>query len=524
MQSAFPPGMVIYQIYPRSFQDTNGDGIGDLPGITSRLDYLHDLGVTAIWMSPFFTSPQADNGYDVSDYLNVDPAYGTLKDFDKLIAEAHKRGIQVVIDLVLNHTSQEHPWFTESRSSLDNPKRDWYVWRDGKQGERPPNNWLSIFGGSAWQLDETTGQYYLHTFFKEQPDLNWENPEVRRALRNVARFWLERGVDGFRLDAVYWFAKDPLFRNDPINEDYHPHREPLYESLHHVYSKGRPKLYMYMKELADVLMPYKNRYMISEAYPDDALQPDGYMDFYQRINPAVEAPFNFQSFEVEWKAKEFKDFIDRYQKALRPQDTPVYVLGNHDRPRVASRLGEHTTRAVAMLQATLPGTTVIYYGDEIGMKDVDIPAKYRRDQLDQTVPDYDQGRDPERTPMQWSGDKNAGFTTGTPWLPIGADFKTVNVNKQLNDTGSLLNLYRQLLALRKESEVLQKGSYEALEFKNRNLYGFLRSYGDDNLAIVINFSASEQAKLSLPGIVEVSTHGNSHIGTLLPGEGKIIRI
>lgn len=522
--SAFPPGLVIYQIYPRSFQDSNADGVGDLPGIIGRLDYLQDLGITAIWLSPFYPSPQVDAGYDISDYNNVDPLFGSLNDFDKLVAEAHKRDIKVVIDLVLNHTSDQHPWFVESRKSRDNPKRDWYVWRDAKPGDFPPNNWLSLFGGSAWERDPTTGQYYLHSFFKEQPDLNWANPEVRKAMHDVARFWLDRGVDGFRLDAVYWYAKDPQFRNDPINEEYNPHHQPLYESLHHTYSKGRPEVYKYMDDLAGVLARYDKRFMVSEAYPDEPLVPDGYVEFYKRVNPLIEAPFNFEGFEVDWRANKFKDFIDAYQKALKPGDTPVYVLGNHDRPRVASRFGEHAARAVAMLLATLPGASVLYYGDELGMLDTPIKPEQVRDTLETTVPGYKQGRDPERTPMQWSREKYAGFSSVKPWLPVNSNFTMYNVSTQLKDPGSLLNLYRELLAFRKKSVTIQQGSYEVLSFGNKHVYGYMRSHEDSTLVVVLNFSNDKEARLQLDGQVVISTHGNSMPNILQPGEGKIIEL
>ncbi|HZM64377.1 MAG TPA: alpha-amylase family glycosyl hydrolase, partial [Candidatus Saccharimonadales bacterium] len=309
-QSAFLPNMVVYQIYPRSFKDTNGDGIGDLPGIIEKLDYVRMLGADAIWICPFYPSPMVDFGYDVTDYQNIDPLFGTLADFDRLIAEAHKRGIRVITDLVFNHTSDQHPWFKESQSNKINPKRDWYIWHDGKSDSTPPNNWLSVFGGSAWEYDSETGQYYLHSFSKQQPDLNWDNPEVRQTMQGIMKFWLDRGVDGFRMDAVDFFAKDKALRDDPNNPAFQSAVDLPYDSLLHVYSKRQYRLFKYLQELATALSQVPGRFMLLEARPH--AQPDiwWYQQYYEQVDARVAAPFNLQYVQKPWEVGAFKQSID----------------------------------------------------------------------------------------------------------------------------------------------------------------------------------------------------------------------
>jgi alpha-glucosidase len=523
--SSFPPGLVIYQIYPRSFQDSNNDGIGDLLGIINRLDYLADLGITAIWICPIYKSPMADYGYDVSDYLAIDPSYGTMADFDTLLNAAHQRNIKVILDLVLNHTSTEHPWFQESRKSPDNPKRDWYVWKQPRSGGAPPNNWVSTFGGAAWELDPLTNEYYLHSFFKEQADLNWENPLVRAAIKNILRFWLDRGVDGFRLDAVYMYGKDPSFRDDPINPNFDARTENPYDALLHSNSEQQGSVFTHLSELANFLAGYPGRFMVTEAYPHEPFSAASYLEFYEHVNPLVAAPFNFMTMYLRWEAADFQRIIDRFQAALEPTYTPIYVYGNHDRTRLISRIGHDAARSAALLELMLPGTAVIYYGEELGMENVDIPALEVHDPLKENSPIRGVSRDVSRTPMQWDTTPNAAFSTVKPWLPIAKNFTTVNVATELAAHGSLLNLYKQLLAFRKQSEVIQHGSYTPLDLSDPELMGFVREYRGEKLAIVINFSKVSSIPLSLPGAVLLSTHAKAVDPlSLRPSEGRVIDI
>lgn len=443
----------IYQIYPRSFKDSNGDGIGDLRGIIEKLDYLKDndesLGVDAIWFSPIFPSPMADFGYDVSNYVDIDPVFGTLDDFKELIEKAHAKGIGVMVDFVPNHSSDLHPWFTESRSSKNNSKSEYYVWRDAKPDGSPPNNWLSIFGGSAWEYDETRQQYYLHTFLKEQPDLNWDNPAVRREMCDVVRFWLELGVDGLRADAVRWISKDPEYRDDPKNPKFDKSNKDLFDSLIHKNSRFGKKLFTYLKELTDVVAEYDNRIMIFEDYPDGNYSTkEQYLGFYG-VNPRVSMPFNFEGLWLPYDAQMYQRFISEFQGMLEyGTHTPVYCFSNHDNSRIVSRHGAEQARLLALLQLTLPGIPVVYYGDEIGMKDGNIPPEMIQDPVEKRKPGLGQGRDPERTPMQWDATQHAGFSNGEPWLPIDSEFTTRNVAIQREEADSYMALYRRLLALR----------------------------------------------------------------------------
>ncbi len=410
-------GSVVYQIYPRSFKDTDNNGIGDLAGITEKLGYLQWLGVDVIWLSPFYSSPMADFGYDVSNYEDVDPLFGSLNDFNHLVNEAHRRGIKIFMDFVPNHTSCEHLWFVDSRSSPASLRRDWYVWSDPGSGGGPPNNWLSIFGGPAWEFDTETKQYYLHTFLKEQPDLNWHNPEVRSAMKDMMRFWLNKGVDGFRADAVYWLAKDPELNDDAKNPHFDAARHNPYESLVHTNSRNGPKLFVYLKELAAVVAEYPDRFLVTEVTPEHASNTEEYLSFYTKIDPKVLAPFNFDGLELMWEASKFKRFIDGYQEVMKRGYLPVYVLGNHDKPRLASRIGPTEARAAALMLLTLPGMPFIYYGDEIGMENTKLLYHQHQDQVE-NVPHSNLGRDPERSPMQWTDAKYGGFSGIKPWLPL----------------------------------------------------------------------------------------------------------
>jgi alpha-glucosidase len=508
---------VIYQIYPRSFKDTTGNGVGDLRGVTSSLDYLADtLGVDAIWLSPFYPSPMADFGYDVADYTNVDPLFGTLADFDEVVAAAHRRGLRVVVDLVPNHSSDRHPWFVESRSTRHNPKRDWYIWAGPRPDGSPPNNWLSVFGGPAWEWDEKTGQYYLHSFLKEQPDLNWRNPAVKAAMFGVARFWLERGVDGFRVDVAHLIMKDPALRDDPPNP--RPgkslHR-PLgeYDSLLHMYDKGHPDVHGVYREFRQLLDEYsadRPRVSIGEVHIFDWSQWASYYGQPASGQGELHMPFNFQLLGVPWQAAEIRRVVDELEAALPPGAWPNYVLGNHDEPRLATRYGRTQARLAAMLLLTLRGTPTLYYGDELGMTDVPIPPDQMQDPWGRRVEGL--GRDPCRTPMQWSPAPNAGFSAPeTPhlWLPLAADYQEVNVECALAEPASILNLYHRLLAYRKASPALQWGSYRAVDDTPQHCYAFLRRAEDEHSLIALNFSGKEE-RLALPnlgqGQIALSTH------------------
>src|SRR6185436_14956605 len=408
---------VIYQIYPLSFQDSNGNGFGDLPGLLSRLDYLEWLGVDAIWLSPIYPSPMADWGYDVADYCDVDPRFGTLADADALIAAAHARGIRVLLDFVPNHTSERHPWFVESRSSRDSPKRGWYHWRDPAPGGGPPNNWISVFGGSAWTLDDATGQYYLHSFLREQPDLDWRHPEVRDAMHEAMRFWLRRGVDGFRVDVIHHLAKDPEYRDNPTNPDWIAGASNPYRRLLAVHTADRPEVHEVIAGIRAVVDEFPDRMLVGELY----LPLERLMVYYGSGGRGLQLPFNFQLIRLPWESRTLGAAIEAYEAMLPTFGWPNWVLGNHDKSRVASRVGPAQARVAAMMLLTLRGTPTLYYGDEIGMRDVPIPAERVRDPFERNVPGLGLGRDPERTPMQWDGGAGAGFTTGEPWLPVADD-------------------------------------------------------------------------------------------------------
>jgi alpha-glucosidase len=503
--------------------DSNGDGVGDLPGILSRLDYCHWLGVDALWLSPVFPSPMADFGYDVSDYTDIHPLFGTLHDFDALLAEAHRLGMRVLLDYVPNHTSDQHPWFIQSRSSRENPYRDWYIWRDPAPDGGPPNNWRSVFGGSAWQWEEHTGQYFLHSYLKEQPDLNWRNPDVQRAMFEVLRFWLGRGVDGFRVDAISRLIKDAAFRDDPPNPHYTPGQDPYYQLLP-TYSRDQPELRDVIRRMRQVLDEYGDRVMIGEAY----LPLPRLLTYYEA---GVHFPFNFQLIKLAWDPPAIRQVIDTYEAALSEQHWPNWVLGNHDNPRIATRVGPAQARVAAMLLLTLRGTPTMYYGDEIGMRDVPILPALARDPWGKNVPGFGLGRDPQRTPMQWSGEPHAGFTTATPWLPVAEDYPRVNVLAQRQAPTSLLNLYRRLLRLRGAEPALHVGRYTPVATDERALV-YQRTFAGTHFLVALNFRA-EPITVTRPevrGQVCLSTfldRDAEEVGGALPlrgNEGVILRL
>jgi alpha-glucosidase len=487
---------VIYQIYPRSFQDTNGDGVGDLKGIEWRLDHLVDLGVDAIWISPIYPSPMADFGYDVADYRGVDPIFGTLANFDNLLAMAHARMLRVLLDLVPNHTSAEHPWFVESRASRDNPKRGWYIWRDPGRDGGPPNNWISDFGGSAWEWDAVTRQYYYHAFLKEQPDLNWRNSDVRTAMYEVIRFWLDRGVDGFRIDVLWHMVKAVDFPDNPLNEAWQPSMGEMDRVLQ-LHSTDQPEVQEIAAEMRAIADGYATeergeRVLIGEIY----LPLDRLVRYYGQGRRGVHLPANFQLIDTPWEARTLATLIANYEAALPPDAWPNWVLGNHDRPRVATRRGPAQARVAAMLLLTLRGTPTLYYGDELGLTDVTIPPAQVQDPRELREPGLGLGRDPVRSPMPWDGSTNAGFSTVAPWLPLNADWPVRNVESQTDDASSILSLYRRLLAMRRSHSALSTGGFRLLDAVG-NVLAYERWQGLERLIVALNLGASPQT-LMLP--------------------------
>jgi len=535
-------GAIVYQVYPRSFYDANSDGIGDIAGVTAKLDYLKDLGVNAIWLSPFYPSPMADFGYDVADYCDVDPIFGELKDMDELIEKAHHKDIRVIVDLVPNHTSDEHEWFRQSRQSPSDPYSDWYIWKDAKGHDKdgqpiPPNNWISIMtGGSAWEWEASRQQFYLHTFDVRQPDLNWTNGKVREAIKDAMRFWLDRGVDGFRVDAVPYMAKDPLMRDEPPN----PHHEGAahYNSLLHPYNHGWPPMYAYLSEMAAVLKEPKYahsaRFMVTEAYPETHNSVEEYLEFYEGMDPEVAAPFIFEGLCIPWQAEPWQKFLATFHKTIdsfSPHCVASYAFGNHDQPRLVTRMGEPAARSSAVLLLTLPGMAFIYNGDEIGMKNGVIPRELVQDPA--ALEGY--GRDPERTPLQWSDAPNAGFTTAkSAWLPVADDYRTHNVETEASNPDSFLSLYRKLGKLRNESDALRYGRIEVLDSGHHDVLAFRRHSDDESFTVLINFS---KAKVAIkPGLLTdtakllVSSHSGYALSKrklenfeLLPYEGVLLK-
>jgi alpha-glucosidase len=505
----------IYQIYPRSFMDANGDGVGDLRGVIDRLEYIkgteESLGIDAIWFSPIFPSPQADMGYDVSDYCDIDPLFGTLEDFKELVEKAHKKDIKVMLDFVPNHSSHEHPWFIESKKNKNGPYGDYYTWRDAKPDGSLPNNWQSIFGGPAWTWDEVRQQYYLHTFLKEQPDLNWDNPAVRREMQNVVRFWMELGVDGIRADAVRGLSKDPELGDDPINEKWNGKQTDLnkFGSLIHTHSRFWKNLFPYLREMTDVIAEFDDRIMIFEDYPDEHFSTkEQYLGFYG-INPKVSMPFNFDGLHAQFDATSFRNFVTEFQGMLNPDEhTPVYCFSNHDKPRIVSRMGgQEQARLVALLQLTLPGLPTVYYGDELGMPNTPIRHDEIRDLSAFSSGDDSVGRDPCRTPMQWDTSEHAGFSNIKPWLPIGPTLLTSNVKTQTEERDSLLALYQRLLALRARHEILRHGTYEVLDEFGSNAFIFSRWHEGAHVYVALNFDSRPlSVKLPHKGRILCCTH------------------
>ena len=519
---------VIYQVYPRSFKDSNGDGTGDLQGLIDKLDYLSWLGVDAMWISPFYPSPMADFGYDISNYCDVDPLFGGMHTFDTLVEEAHRRNIKVIIDFVPNHTSDQHSWFQQSRQSRSDSRRDWYMWADAKADGSPPNNWLSMLGGSSakpgtlwkaeveqipppfvpagssWKWDAVTKQYYLHSFLEQQPDLNWRNSAVRAAMFDVLRFWLDRGVDGFRIDVANFILKDPLLRDNPPNSSnklVHKSRGD-YDSQLHIYDKAHPDVHGVLRELRTLLDSYDGqapRVAIGELA---VFTLQEWASYYGANLDELHIPFNFSFLGARWNAEAIRLVVDATEAILPVGAWPNYVLGNHDEPRVAGRFGRRSARTAMMLLLTLRGTPFMYYGDELGMRNVVIPPERIQDPQEKNVPGLGLGRDPSRTPMQWDAGPNAGFCSpdAEPWLPLANDYRQINVEVEREDPFSMLTLTHELLALRRSRSALNRGSYSALESDSKDCFAYVRKFDDERLVVALNFSDAPQlVKIAEPG-------------------------
>jgi len=480
---------VIYQIYPRSFADSNGDGLGDLAGIISRLDYLADLGIDAIWLSPFYPTPDKDFGYDISNYVDVDSRFGTLADFDRLVAEAHRRGIRVILDLVLNHTSAQHSWFLESRSSRNNPKRDWFIWRD------QPNNWQASFGGQAWEYDPVTGQYFLHLFTKEQPDVNWRNPEVRKAQLDVFRFWMERGVDGFRLDVFNAYFKHPDLPDNPPKFGLRG-----FDRQRHIYDIDRPEMIPFLNEMRLLLDSYPERYAVGETYFATPQKTVSYCG-PDKLHAAFSFDFTSMNLIYPWNPLWVMEQVIKREETFNAAGVwPTTVMSNHDLPRAASRYarGENDSQPfLAMtLLLTLRGTPFMYYGEEIGMRDIHLRRSEILDPAGMKYWPIYKGRDGCRSPMQWNDSTFAGFSTAKPWLPVHPNYIRRNVTSQQADPDSLFNFTKKLLALRKEIPALRRGDFIPLETP-RGMLAYLRQTEGQSVLVVLNFGG-RNAKFTLP--------------------------
>ncbi|MFD1787158.1 alpha-amylase family glycosyl hydrolase [Sphingomonas floccifaciens] len=508
---------VIYQIYPRSFQDSNGDGVGDLDGIIRRLDHVASLGVDAIWLSPVFPSPMDDFGYDVADYTGIDPMFGDLGDFDRLLAEVHARGLKLILDHVPNHSSARHPWFVESRSSRDNPKRDWYIWRDPAPDGGPPNNWISDFGGSAWEWDERSGQYYLHAFLPSQPDLNWRNPDLKRAMFDVLRFWLDRGVDGFRLDVLWHIVKAEGLPDNPPNPAWTPTQTERDRMIQR-FSTDQPEAHAIAAEMRALAESYGDRVLIGEIFLSD----DRLARWFGPPNRAeVHLPFNFHLVEASWEAATLGRTIAAYDASIPAHGWPNWVIGSHDAARIAARVGEAQARVAAMLLLTLRGTPTLYQGDEIGIGRVDIPTDRIRDPQHFRQPTLNIGRDRSRTPMPWDASTNAGFTTGDPWLPLNPDWPTRNVAVQQDDPTSMLTLYRRLLDLRRKTPALVTGLMTMVDAPP-GVLAYDRIMDGRRIRVLLNLT---DTTVTCPwqGTVLLSTlDGEPEPGRLAPNEGLIL--
>ena len=483
---------VVYQIYPRSFADSNGDGIGDLQGIIQKLDYLAALGVEAVWYSPFFTSPDADFGYDISNFNDIDPKFGTLADFDRLVSESHKRGIKVILDLVLNHTSTQHPWFQESRKGKDNSYSDWYIWRDAKPDGSLPNNWEAIFGTAAWEFDPLRGQYYYHMFYPQQADLNWRNPDVRKACLDVFRFWLDRGADGFRLDVFSNYFKHPDLPDNPPAIGLR-----AFDRQKHIYDSNQPEMIPFLREMRQLLDSYPDRYAVGETF---LATPQNVAEY--TAPGLIHAAFDFEMLHAHWDPASFLKAILSSEKAMHPDSWPVYTLNNHDTSRSASRFhcgdNDERLKVAAALLMTLRGTPFIYYGEEIGMRNIHVQRRYIQDRIGEKYWPIFDGRDKNRSPMQWNTKPYAGFSSVKSWLPVNPDYVKRNVEVQRADPKSLFNFYRRIIQLRKDLPALRRGIFQPVTFEPRKILAYLRRDRDQIVLVALNFSR-RPVRLALGG-------------------------
>lgn len=501
---------VIYEIYPRSFQDSNGDGIGDLNGITSRLDYLQDLGIDAIWVTPFFPSPQIDFGYDIADYTAVDPQFGTMADFDRLVSEAKKRNIRVIVDYVANHTSDQNQWFKESRSSRTDPKRDWYIWHDANPAGQPPNNWLSWFGHSAWTMDPATGQYYYHYFYVQQPDLNWRNPQVQKAMYDVMRFWLDRGAAGFRIDAVSRLFEDPDLHDDPLLPGKNAYGDP---NIEHKYTDNLP-------EVHDILREFRK---IADSYPGDPVliseadQPNiGELSKMYGKNDEIQLPMDFQIADVnKLSARDFRRLLNEVDNNPAGGQ-PHYFFSNHDQPRQWDRYGDgvhndQIAKLMATLLLTTRATPQMYYGEELGMRTTP-PERVEevKDPIGKIGWPQEKGRDGERTPMQWDASKNAGFSSGDkPWLPVPASAAQYSVQSELRKRDSLLNYYKKLIALRRSVPALRDGGQDMLDFDDQNVLAYVRKDLKTGSIVLVALNMTAEVKTMKFDLMSVGSKGKT---------------
>ncbi len=480
---------VIYQIYPRSFRDSNSDGVGDIRGITDSIDYIAELGVDAIWISPVNKSPMLDFGYDIEDYREIDPLFGTMDDFLDLMKQCHDRNIRVIMDLVVNHTSDRHNWFLESRSSRNNPKRDWYIWHPGS-GTRPPNRWKSAFGGSAWEFDERTGEYYLHSFLKEQPDLNWRNPELKKAVFDMMSFWLDLGVDGFRLDVVNWFIKDKKLRDNPVTmRPFHPER--------HKYDRNRPEVHDLLREMRVMTDRYRDRMLVGEVFTLIPGDPELSARFIGNGMDQLHMAFDFSIIYRFWSARGFYRALKKWYRAIPAGGWPAIVLSNHDQPRGRSRyLGppgsDARARVASVFLLTVRGTPFLYYGEELGMKNARLRKSDIVDPLGHKFWPIYKGRDLSRGPMPWDGSENGGFSPVNPWLPADPDCENISVLKQSSDPYSMLTMHRRIISLRKQYRELSMGDFIPVLKGWRGIIAYYRKYGSDTSFIALNFTASEK--------------------------------
>ncbi|MEM1505625.1 alpha-glucosidase [Domibacillus sp. 8LH] len=516
MQKTWWKESVIYQIYPRSFNDSNGDGIGDLKGITEKLGYLQNLGVDVLWLSPVYQSPNDDNGYDISDYQDIMDEFGTMEDWEELIHETHKHGMKMIMDLVVNHSSDEHAWFAESRKSKDNPYRDYYIWRPGKAGKEP-NNWSSVFSGSAWQYDETTDEYYLHIFSKKQPDLNWENPKLRKEVYNMMTWWLDKGIDGFRMDVINFISKVPELPNAPENASGGGF------AFGGKYFMNGPSIHKFLHEMNKEVLSNYDIMTVGEMPGATVEDAKLYTDCEREELNMV---FTFEHMDLDsgpegkWDLRPFnlvdlKRNLTKWQKGLHGRGWNSLYLNNHDQPRMVSRFGNDTTYRVesAKMLATvlhmLQGTPYIYQGEELGMtnirfdsiddyRDIEILNMYREKVVEQKEDPkkvmqsiYVKGRDNARTPMQWNDSENAGFTTGKPWINVNPNYKKINAEQAVADPKSVYHYYKELISLRKEHEIIVYGEYDLLFEDHPHIYAFTRSYQGEQLLVVANFTDQE---------------------------------